>query len=313
MHWNRRSPLALVRSARQLQNLVSELEPDVLHLHSFFAGLVGRLVRPGLAVVVYQPHGWGFSSRSRARNAAVVALERCLVRSTDALAALSSREQESALERGLRFSYVTVLGSAVSAPFHARRQSIGGDRIRRVLVVGRICEAKGQRELAQAISRFPGDLSSIDLVFVGKVTAAERDGLAKVLTHASRSPRVNFVGELDPDELAEMFATSWLTLIPSRWEGLSLTMLESIVCGCPVVSTDVSGAREYICAQPPTGAVVRRGDLSALLEEVERRIQRTEIVAAETANARRRDVDPLTAAALSVRVDSLYRDLGCHL
>ena len=60
----RSKPWTSPGAIRQLRALVAELKPDVIHLHSFMAGLVGRL--PGVlpsdvdAAVVYQPHAWSF-------------------------------------------------------------------------------------------------------------------------------------------------------------------------------------------------------------------------------------------------------------
>jgi glycosyltransferase involved in cell wall biosynthesis len=44
-HWQprRRKPLSLLRAARSLRRTVDEVRPDVVHLHSFFPGVLGRL------------------------------------------------------------------------------------------------------------------------------------------------------------------------------------------------------------------------------------------------------------------------------
>ena len=47
---------------RGIDAVVADFEPDVVHLHSFFAGAFGRVRRPRGAAVVYQPHSWPFQA-----------------------------------------------------------------------------------------------------------------------------------------------------------------------------------------------------------------------------------------------------------
>ena len=76
-------PLAV----RELKRAIHEFEPDVVHLHSFMAGFIGRLpLTTGLLPVVYQPHAWAFNvSESRSLRRAVVAWERFAGRRTKVL------------------------------------------------------------------------------------------------------------------------------------------------------------------------------------------------------------------------------------
>ena len=89
--------LALVRLFRALR-------PPIVHTHTSKAGFVGRLAArlAGVPVVIHQPHGhifygyWG-----RGRTGFFVALERLAARWTDALVALTPREVEEHVERGI--------------------------------------------------------------------------------------------------------------------------------------------------------------------------------------------------------------------
>lgn len=58
---DRARPPSLWSARRELHRLVGELRPDVVHLHSWFAGALGR-TPPSLnwcgVPVVYQPHAW---------------------------------------------------------------------------------------------------------------------------------------------------------------------------------------------------------------------------------------------------------------
>ena len=56
----RRRPWSLVTAASDLARTARRVRPDVVHLHSFVPGFLGRLpgVLPRSLPVVYQPHAW---------------------------------------------------------------------------------------------------------------------------------------------------------------------------------------------------------------------------------------------------------------
>ena len=83
---SRRRPATALTDLVRLHRLLAELSPDVIHLHSFFAGFFGRL--PGSmnhrAPVVYQPHSWAFdAARARPTREAIVRFERWAASHTD--------------------------------------------------------------------------------------------------------------------------------------------------------------------------------------------------------------------------------------
>ncbi len=89
---------------------VSDLRPDVVHLHSSWAGLVCRAAG-GVgdhAGVVYSPHCFYFERTDigAARRWMGARVERMLAASTDVVVAVSPREEELARSLGARRTYV---------------------------------------------------------------------------------------------------------------------------------------------------------------------------------------------------------------
>src|SRR5437764_11564801 len=56
----RQPGVSALAELRPLANVVDRAGPDVVHLHSSKAGLVGRLVVRGHLPTLFQPHGWSF-------------------------------------------------------------------------------------------------------------------------------------------------------------------------------------------------------------------------------------------------------------
>ncbi|WRL64367.1 glycosyltransferase [Blastococcus brunescens] len=149
-----------------LGRAVREHRPDVVHLHSFVAGFLGRL--PGRALVsmdvplLYQPHAWSFEVFGR-RSAAVAlrTWERWAARRTDLLLTNCSDEVQEGRRAGVDTS-ARVLGVGVDlaaftpVPESHRvraRHDLGLSSPHVVLCMGRLAHQKGQDLLVTAWER----------------------------------------------------------------------------------------------------------------------------------------------------------------
>jgi glycosyltransferase involved in cell wall biosynthesis len=85
---------------------------------------------------------------------------------------------------------------------------------------------------------------------------------------------VQFVGQLD--DVGALLAAADGVVLPSRWEGLPLVLLEAMARGRPIVATAVGGVADAI-EDGVTGTLVPPNDvgaLSAALEHLHRRADR---------------------------------------
>lgn len=304
----RRRPRALVAAERRLRDVVSSTRPDVVHLHSFVPGVLGRTRRlpPGPAVV-YQPHSFAFQAAPSRLAWAVSLAERRASRSTDRMVTNCHAESAEGAAHGIRTPTDVVglpLDTARFAPFEADQSSLrsqlglpGGFV---VVCVGRISRQKGQRALAAAWEAAAPDDSVLVLVGPGDQTE-----IAEVApTTLGRS--IIWAGP--QDDVRPWFWAASVAVLPSLYEGQSVAMAEALSCGVPVVMTDVNGAREAVCPAdaPDAGAVVPVGDLSALLHELDRRRAAPALLADEAAVARSRAVEMFESATVMGRLETSY-------
>jgi glycosyltransferase involved in cell wall biosynthesis len=315
----RAKPWTLPGAVRQLRALVDELKPDVIHLHSFMAGFVGRL--PGAlpsgvdAAVVYQPHAWSFELYAdRLRPRLVAAAERRAVRRTDLLVANCQDEIDQGASSGIVLP-AKPLGVAVDAGhFHpvseAERKrlrvehELGDDRI--LVCVGRLAWQKGQDLLVAEWEKAP--IPSTTLVLVGP---GDQDALAAAAPNEwARS--ITWAGE-QSDVRPWMWAADVLVL-PSRYETVAIVVAEAMSCGVPVVATAVNGTRETLLDPPgePSGSVVPLGDMSGLLREAERRLDDAELASRDAVVGRERAEDRFRPALVGQRLESAYREAIEH-
>jgi glycosyltransferase involved in cell wall biosynthesis len=148
-----------------------------------------------------------------------------------------------------------------------------------VLAVGPFDERSGIAALftAMADSAAP----ALSLVLVGAVSGAEID--LKAARADARLPRdrLQRLGALPAADLAVVHALARAVVVPSLAEGFSLTALEAMSIGCPVIHSDAPGVVEVVAG---AGLLVARGDATGyprrLAEAIRRVVEEPGLAAA---------------------------------
>lgn len=268
---SRRAPgRAVISELVALGRVVEAVDPDLVHLHSAKAGLVGRLLLRGRRVTVMHPNAWSFNPPGPQRPLAR-AWERSAGRWTDLVVASSHLEAEQGRAAGIDAPVVVAPNGVDHRRFHppnaserlAARQRLElepGEPV--ALVVGRLCHQKGQDLLVSRWERVRSQVPGARLLVVGA-------GPTERLLRRSAAVGVRFEGPRG-DVRPWLWAAD-VVVQPSRWEGLSFVTLEALACGVPVVAFAVPGMAESIGTG--AGALVPPGAVDPLLDEVVLRLR----------------------------------------
>jgi len=146
--------------------------------------------------------------------------------------------------------------------------------------------SKGQDILLEALADPAWANRSWRLTFYGE--GPMRNSVERMVQNLGLESRVRFAGYVPSVE--NVWAENHVLVMPSRYEGLPLAMVEAMICARPVVATDVAGHSEIIddgvtgfLADAPTASSVRRAldrlwarrlDLEAMGEASARSIRR---------------------------------------
>lgn len=290
---------AFVRSVRLLQ-------PDVVHLHSSFAGLIGRVALVVLSPwcrprVVYSPHAWAFLMDTPEWRKAVYAwIERMLLLATDAVICVSHFEKAEAESRGLPADKLRVIYNGVEcSDYQARTPDLENRHTLRLLFVGRFDRQKGFDLLWQAMSRI-GD-KPIRLTAVGGVVHAE--------TPPPPLPNIEYVAWVPYKQLPKHFRAADVLVMPSRWESFGLVAAEAHSHGLPVIATNCCSIPEIV-VDGETGRLVRKDDIDDLLAKItESTKDRLHQMGQE---GRQRYLRLFTAERMATAVSHLYEGLVHH-
>ena len=265
--------------AQRLSRLLDRVGPDLLHLHSSKAGLAGRLAARGQLPTVFQPHGWSWLAVPRPMVRATLAWERLSARWTTLYLCVGEGEAAEGRRRGLRGRYC-VVRSGVNLTRFAHAGDVERRRARARLgipldvplavCVGRVTTQKGQDVLLGAWSRVHASCSGARLAVVG-------DGDLLEPLRRQAPPGVIFAGPVDDPR--EWYAAADLVVLPSRWEGLPLTLLEALAMGRSVVASDIAGIREELPGA--AGMLVPAGDAGALAAAISHRLCHRDIALVE--------------------------------
>lgn len=181
---------------------------------------------------------------------------RAMLLSVDQRIAVSRSVLESHAEQGSGRVALVQNGVASVPPASATsiRSEIGvGDDDKLLLTIARFTAQKGHDVLLAAAPIVLAAHPSAKFVLVGR--GPEQAQVEAQIAQAGLEPNFRVLGQRD--DVAHLLASADLFVLPSRFEGLPLALLEAMSSGLPVVATAVAGTTEALGAAypflPPAG------------------------------------------------------------
>jgi glycosyltransferase involved in cell wall biosynthesis len=240
--------------------LIKEEQPDIVHTHTFKAGLLGRIAATLLQtpVVIHTYHGHLLSGYGSQLRASVIKLvEKGLCHFTDRAIAVSSRVAQDIVKAGIipgmRMSVIELgfdletVKREMQLPSSLRERHQIPDSAKVIAIVGRLVPVKSVDLFLRAMVPILKKRSDVHLAILGdgplrKPLESLVDELAD--SNLSLRRRVHFDGWTVP--LVNEYKDIDISICSSRNEGTSVAIIESILCGVPVISTRVGGMGDLL-------------------------------------------------------------------
>ena len=156
---------------------------------------------------------------------------------------------------------------------------------------------KGLIPLLEALAKVRTEWEEAHLVVIGRLRGGSQ--VPATVARLGLEGSVEFVSGISDDQLAGLYATSQLAVVPSLYEGFSLPAIEAMACGVPLVATTGGALREVAGTDGETALLVPPNDPGALAAAIGRGLAdeqlRLRLGSAGRARTRERYTWPVTA------------------
>ena len=261
-----------LRAFRDLTKLICRVQPDLVHCHSFKAGVLGRLAARRVGTpCIFTAHGWSFAEGAPTlQRRAGLFVEKSLGPRTTRIITVSEADRELALRHDVAPSetLVRIHNALPDLETPKRRPHVPP----RIVCVARIAHQKHHACLLKAAALIDIDFR---LLLVGSGPLLNQT--LKTIGTLGLKSKVELI--LDSENVVEYLDESDIFALTSRWEGLPVSILEAMRSGLPVVATRVGGVPEMVVSGK-NGLLVESNDhyglaraLKLLLQDADLRLR----------------------------------------
>lgn len=228
------NPVKDIKALKELKEIEKRIKPDIIHLHSSKAGVLGRILFGfGKVPVFYTPHGYSFlmEDQSALKVAVFKAIERVCGFTKCMTISCSEGEHRETLKLTKKAQYVSngINIQEVQAIIDEVEKK---DHPFTVFTLGRICYQKNPALFNEIAENMP------DTKFIWIGDGELRDEL--------NSSNIAIAGWLDRKSAIEIAVNADVFVLTSLWEGLPISLLEAMYMGKKCVVSDVIGNNDVI-------------------------------------------------------------------
>jgi glycosyltransferase involved in cell wall biosynthesis len=304
------SPLAAIATIAALRRVHREVKPSLTHhvaLQACVLVMLATLGRPVACINAFIGLGYSFTSdtgTARVVRALIGSLLRFLINRKNCIALVQNRDDMGALvSLGIADKRIALIpGSGVDV--NRFTPLVEPDGAPTFGFVGRLLDDKGIRTLVAAHRLLRKLIPGAELLIAGtpdqanpaSVTEAE----AKSWNDESGVAWLGHVGDI-----AGFWAKAHVAVLPSRREGLPLSLMEAAACGRAMIASNVPGCREVVLHEQ-TGLLFPVDDATALADAMARLAADRELRARCAVAARKLVIDKFAAGIIGRQTVALY-------
>ena len=225
---------------KQLEKIIAEVKPDIIHTHTFKAGYITRMKKQSIPVIhTFHGHLLDDPEFSGFKSKVIIKLERILAKKSSKLVTVGRRVSEELLEQriGHRTQFVNIPPGVVAVDIRPKEQALKNLNLEDdgKPLVGWIARVTGVKDPMRALE-VADALPDTRFVMVGGGDLLDQ-------VKAAAPANVSVIGWA---EAADLFGATDIILSTSENEGMPVALIEAQLAGKPVVATDVGSVSEVI-------------------------------------------------------------------
>lgn len=263
----KRSFLRALKTSFKISKIIDELNPNIVHCHSTFAGVMARLsfvLKKKNCRIVYCAHGWSFiMDIGKLKKHVYAGIEKFLARYTDAILNVSEHEQKIALQFNLPVDKMHVVPNFLTDSYSSAKLADidpNDDKIK-LAFIGRFDRQKGFDYLLEEFSK----VKRRDMALYIAGGAVLSDSSFEI----PKDDRIIYLGWLERESVVKLINSVDAVIMPSRWEGFSIVALEAMRAEKPVLASNRASLPEAV-SHNKTGIIfdLKSGELAVVLEKL---------------------------------------------
>lgn len=252
------SPIQDIKAYIDLRKFFTTERPDIVHSHSSKTGILGRFAASAARVptIVHTVHGFAFQSETRRSIKAIyIFLERIAAKLTDKIIVLN--ETDATIARniiGVPDDRIVLLENGVDARKYAPAEQSLRQRVRQlefgveerehvvIGMVGRLWFQKNPQCFVRAANKVISRRDNVSFFMIGD--GEYKSELEHMINKFGTGSRIRIMGWRK--DVSLLLKGIDIMVLPSRWEGLPLAILEAMSTAVPVIASDIPGNNHII-------------------------------------------------------------------
>jgi len=222
-----------------IRDLIKSLKPQILHMHGdmavFFGSLASLWMDNKTVCTLHETNLWRASLKGKLTKYIAIKL-------IDKFIAISNAvRNDFMVGTSMNGENIKVIPNGIPLQKFRRREQ-SHDSLEIICVARLESEKKGQDILIRALAKLKKDGIEFFCKFVGE--GQSRGYLERLVVEYSLGDNIKFLGSRS--DVPELLANAGIFILPSRWEGFGITIIEAMAIGIPVVASNIDGPKEII-------------------------------------------------------------------
>jgi len=286
------SPWHDMMAVLELVSIYKNAEPDIVHLNSSKAGVIGSLAKVYYSIffphhsikIIYTVHGWVFKEpSSKLIKEMYFWAEKITARWKKKIIVLSKEEEKIAVvDLGLKTEKLSLiplgidsikfLDQSVAVDFLSKKLNCNFGDIKIVGTIANLFHTKGLDVLVNAVNKIKEKAQGkVKFVIIGD--GPEKENLVSLIKIYNLENEILLAGSIT--DASKYLPAFDLFILPSRKEGLPYTLLEAGQAQLPIIATEVGGVPSLI-KDKVNGLLIKPEDPTALANALEYAIEHPE-------------------------------------